>query len=198
MSEGQIGGLIWGLGALVLVGSSLIARRLPLGQTLKLGLAWLAIFAAAFAAFALRHDARALWDRIIAADNPGRPVSDGGTMTLRRSDNGHFVVEARVNGVTLPFIVDTGATTTAMNRADAARAGIEVDESGFPVVLETANGVTTAWRARIDRFAIGGATTENLAITVGDGLGGVNLLGMNYLSALKSWRVEGDRMIFEP
>lgn len=198
MSEDQAFGLLWGVGALALVGSSLLARRLPLGQSIRMALAWVAIFAAAFGVFALRQDIAALWSRIVAADRPERPVSSGGEVTVRRGDDGHFAVQAVVNGQPLRFLVDTGATTTTLNPRDAERAGIAIDDGGFPVVLDTANGITTARRARIETLTIGDIRRQDVAALVGEGLGDVNLLGMNYLSALNGWRVEGDTLILTP
>lgn len=198
MSEDQAFRLLWGVGALMLVGSSLLARRLPLGQSIRMALAWLAIFAAAFGVFALRHDIAALWSRIVAADRPARPVSNGGEVRVRRGDDGHFAIEARVNDRPVRFVVDTGATTTTLNPQDAKRAGIAVDDGGFPVVLDTANGITTARRARIATLTIGDIRRQDVAALVGEGLGDINLLGMNYLNALSGWRVEGDMLVLTP
>jgi aspartyl protease family protein len=68
----------------------------------------------------------------------------------------------------------------------------------MPVVLETANGSIQAQSGRADRVQIGPLTTRNLDVVVAPNFGEFDVLGMNFLSRLKSWRVEGDTLVLEP
>lgn len=198
MTEDQQMNLVWAVLALMLVGSSLAARRLPLKDTLRMALAWIAIFGVLFALFALKDDFGAVWNRVKLAALGEAAGSHGSTLHIAQSEDGHYHVNALVNGSSVRFMIDSGATTTAMSTAAAQAAGIEIDISGYPVIIETANGMAEARRARIATLQIGDIKRADFAITVSDNLGSTNLLGMNFLSSLKSWRVEGRTLILEP
>lgn len=188
---------IWGIAALTLVGSSLIARRLPIGQTIKMVLLWVAIFGFAFVLFLFRDEGRAIWARAKADMGVQSAQVTGSTLRIRKSDDGHFNVRASVNGKPVNFMIDSGATTTTLSRISAEAAGVE-PSGGFPVLIDTANGTTQAERARIGVLQIGTIRQIDAPALIGDGLGETNLLGMSFLSSLKSWRVEGDILILEP
>ncbi len=189
---------IWGVGALVLVGSSLVARRMPIGQSIKMALAWIAIFGGAFVLFLFRDEGRAVWTRATAelSGNSGQTV--GNTLRIKKSEDGHFWVSATVNGTSTKFLVDSGATVTTLTPQSATDAGVE-PQGAFPVMVETANGTVEARRARIETLAVGPITQNDAAAQIGGpGMGDTNLLGMSFLSSLKSWRVEGDSLILQP
>lgn len=197
MSGDQTGNLIYGIICILLVGSSLAARRLPLGQTLKMALAWVAIFAAMFAVFSFRFELLTVWNRM-KAEVTGSSTDADGTMRLRAGDGGHYYVTATVNGNSVRFLVDSGATTTSMSLADARAAGVDVDASGFPVIVSTANGNAEMRRARIASLKVGPITRSDFPVLVSDSLGDTNLIGMNFLETLKGWRVEGNEMVLNP
>jgi aspartyl protease family protein len=189
---------LWGIGALVLVGSSLVARRLPVAQTLKMILLWVAIFGFAFVLFLFRDEGRAIWQRAKADVGGNAAQVSGSTIRIRKSDDGHFWVRASVNGKPVNFLIDSGATTTTLSRTSASAANVE-PSGGFPVMVETANGTVEAQRARIAMLVVGSIRQQNAPAHIGDkGLGETNLLGMSFLSSLKSWRVEGSTLILEP
>lgn len=198
MTSDQTANLIYSLLFLVLIGSSLIARRLPIGQTLKYALAWVAIFTGAIVLFSFRHQLGQAWEQVKRELNPGAPVQSGKTVRILRGDGDHFAVDAKVNGRSVTFMIDSGATTTTMSTADAAVAGVDVNEAGFDVVVETANGTASMRRARIARLEVGGIVREDVPILISDDVEELNLLGMNFLSSLSSWRVEGREMILTP
>lgn len=193
MADWQTAGLIGGVGCLVLVLSSLIARRVPLGQTVKLALIWAAIFIGAALIVGQRHHVARLWN-----DAFGNQQVQGGALRIAVGEDGHFWADAEVNGRPVRFMIDSGATVTAMSRSAATAAGIEISDSGFPVTISTANGDVGARRARIGEMRIGPITAEDLPIVVAEEFGDTNVLGMNFLSQLASWRVEGGFLILQP
>src|SRR3546814_3619216 len=85
--------------------------------------------------------------------------------------------------------------TTLFRSTDA---GLDVDQSGYPTILQTANGAIEVRRSNIAVLEIGPLKVTDLRIVVAPAFGDINVLGMNFLSQLKSWRVEGDWMILEP
>lgn len=198
MSGDQTAQLMAAVLMLVLVGSSLLARRLPIGQAARMALAWLLIFGVIFVGYSYRDELAGVGRRVSGNLFAQSSQTEGGTLRVPMSEDGHFWVNAKVNGTELRFLVDSGATTTGLSTAAAQAANIQVDESGFPVMLETANGTAEARRARIERLEIGPIRSRDLAVLVSPGLGSTNLLGMNFLSSLASWRVERETLILEP
>lgn len=197
MTGDQTANLIWGVVCLMLVASSLAARRLPMAQTLKMALAWVAIFAGIFALFSFRYEFQKVWNRM-AAEFTGSSLGADGTMRLRAGDGGHYFVDAEVNGRSVRFMVDSGATTTTLSIDSARYAGVEIDTTGFPVMVQTANGTVEARRGRVARLEVGPIVRTNFPVLISDTLGDDNLIGVNFLSTLKAWRVEGNELVLNP
>lgn len=127
----------------------------------------------------------------------GQEVS-GGEVRIRMSADGHFWARARLNGVERRLLVDSGATMTAISEESAAAAGVDGDAGLVPVVLKTANGLAHARTGTIEKLEVGTITARHLKIVVAPALGNHGVLGMNFLSKLKSWRVEGRTLILVP
>ena len=117
---------------------------------------------------------------------------------IRMAPDGHFWIRASVNGVTRRFLVDTGATLTAIAANTAEEAEIEPQQLRQTVVLKTANGTAAAQLATIEELRVGNAVARNMDAVIVPGIGDINVLGMNFLSRLKSWRVEGKTLILVP
>lgn len=123
---------------------------------------------------------------------------EGSQTRIPLAPDGHFWVRARVNGVPAPFMVDTGATLTTLNEDTAAAAGLSPRRGGIPVMMQTANGPIAAKIATIDSLRFGNVEARGLDAAIAPNIGPTNVLGMNLLSRLASWRVEGQVMILEP
>ena len=189
--------LIWGVVCILLLVSSLAARRLPLGYIAKAGLAWVAIFAALFAIFSFRFEFIGIWERVKAdvSGTGGQSVSSE-AIELRRQDDGHYWLMVDINGKPVRFMVDSGATMTAINATTAIETGVEAD--GYPIILSTANGRVAAKRAIVRSLTVGPHRIENHPVVVSERFGDVNLLGMNFLNSMQSWRVEANMMVLQP
>lgn len=191
--------LIWGVVCVLLLVSSLAARRLPMGQVAKMALAWVAIFAAMFAIFSFRFEFQAIWERVKSdfAGTAGQTVS-GEAIELKRQDGGHYWLQVEINGNPVNFMIDSGATTTAMNASTANETGVNVDTDGYPVMIETANGTVTAKRGVVQSLEIGPHKLTDHKVVVSESFGETNVLGMNFLDGMKSWKVEGNIMTLQP
>ena len=189
--------LIWGVVCILLLVSSLAARRLPLGYVAKAGLAWIAIFATLFAIFSFRFEFIGIWDRVKSdiSGTAGQNIS-GEAIELRRQDDGHYWLTVDINSKPVRFMVDSGATTTAINATTAREAGVEAD--GYPIILSTANGRIAAKRGVVRSLSVGPHSIENHPVVVSERFGDVNVLGMNFLNSMQSWRVEGNMMVLQP
>jgi aspartyl protease family protein len=191
--------IIWLLLAMVLVGSALLSRRWSLTGALSMVLWWIAIFVIALGIFSYRGEIGGVADRVKSeVTGEAQQRVEGSALRVVKSLDGHFWVEGQVNGHSMRFLIDSGASITALSEASAMAAGLNIDQSGFPMLLTTANGTIEARRANIATLQIGPLRASDLPIVVSSAFGEVNVLGMNFLSKLKSWRVEGDEMVLEP
>ncbi|GAA0448245.1 MULTISPECIES: retropepsin-like aspartic protease family protein [Sphingomonas] len=127
----------------------------------------------------------------------GQEVS-GGEVRIRMSPDGHFWARATINGVERRMLVDSGATITAISEDTAKAAAIGSGTSLVPVVLQTANGLAQARTGSVKRLELGSITARDLKVAISPALGDMNVLGMNFLSDLASWRVEGRTLILVP
>nr|WP_317892449.1 retropepsin-like aspartic protease [uncultured Sphingomonas sp.] len=127
----------------------------------------------------------------------GQEVS-GGEVRIRMSPDGHFWARATINGVERRMLVDSGATITAISEDTAKAASVGSGTSLVPVVLQTANGLAQARTGSVKRLELGSITARDLKVAISPALGDMNVLGMNFLSDLASWRVEGRTLILVP
>jgi len=186
------------VGVFVLVASALLVRRIPFGQGLKMFAGWVLIFLAAFVAFTLKDDFMALGKRVLAESRgEGEVVAVGRELRIRKAMDGHFWVNGELNGHKVRFLVDSGATVTSISSATARLAGIEPGR-GLPAVVQTSNGTVSVQRARAERLKIGSIERRDLAVHVSEAFGPMNVLGMNFLSSLSGWGVEGQWLVLRP
>lgn len=122
----------------------------------------------------------------------------GRELRVRMDPDGHFWVKARINGVERRMLVDSGATISAVSESTAAAAKIETGVGLAPVVLRTANGVAAARTGSVDELRIGNIVARDLKVVSSPGLGDLDVLGMNFLSELQSWRVENRTLVLVP
>lgn len=122
----------------------------------------------------------------------------GGETRVPLSRDGHYWLEAEVNGQRFPFMVDTGATLTAVSEDVAEAAGLEPRDGGLPIRLQTANGAVAAHLTNIDSLRFGNVAANGLDAVIAPGLGETNVIGMNLLSRLASVRIEQGELILVP
>ncbi len=189
--------IVYAVLLLVIVVSSLISHRLPIKQTFKYVLAWLGIFALGILLFSFKSEGQALWSRVATAFAPERPRISGQEVRVDVGDDGHFRIEAQVNGHAVNFLIDTGATNSTMSRSTANASAVEISDAGFGVIVQTANGMTTMRRARADTITIGPIKRDNQPLWISED-DDLNVLGMNFMTSLSSWRVEGKTMVLIP
>lgn len=166
--------------------SALMARRIPMGQTLRMALIWVGIFSAAFLVIAQRDRLANLW--------PHAAVSDG-VIRIPVAEDGHFYANVRINGVQRRMLIDSGATTTAISEATAEAAKLDLNESPFGSLIETANGRVTASHTTIAELSIGAIHLTNVGADVSPSFGSQDIIGMNVLNRLRSWRVDQGELI---
>ncbi|MEH3120959.1 MAG: TIGR02281 family clan AA aspartic protease [Sphingomonas phyllosphaerae] len=184
------------LGALFV--AALVARRIPILRTLVSLALWVGAGLLLYATIAERGRFDPWLGRAASALDLDEQKVAGEETRIRMSRDGHFYVRAKIGGVERRLLVDSGATITALSPATAAAAGVEVKPAVFPVLLKTANGTIRADTGEVPELRFGNVVARDLAVVVSPAFGDVDVLGMNFLSRLKSWRVEGRTLILTP
>ena len=176
---------------------AIIAKRSALGRVLRLASsvalgAILLTVVLQLSRFDPRFD--------VAVPQIGLPeqLVEGGETRIPLSADGHFWVRAEVNGVPGNFMIDTGATLTAISAPLAERAGLEPRRGGIPIMLGTANGTVQAHVATIDSLTFGNVSASGTDAAIAESFGDFNVIGMNVLARLGSWRVEDNTLILVP
>ena len=136
----------------------------------------------------------------VAVPQIGLPeqVVSGGETRIPLSPDGHYWVRARVNGVEGNFMIDTGATLTAISAPLAEKAGLEPRRGGIPILLGTANGTVQAHVTTIDSLELGNIRATGTDAAVAESFGDFNVIGMNVLARLDEWRVKDGTLILVP
>ena len=180
--------------AAVFVASSLIGMRQPIGKTLKMVLAWVAIFGVGFILFSFRSEFSSFGQRI-KAEAIGSSIQDGEQVRIPIADDGHFWANVKLNGKDVRFMIDSGASVTTISRDTAVAAEIPIGNEH--VIVSTANGPARATKAYAGRLEVGSIERTNFPVDINEN-DDTNLLGMNFLSTLQSWRVEGTYLVMRP
>ena len=183
----MLGGVYLLMAAMLVLGT-LMTRREPAAKMFTMALAWIAIFAAGFVLFTFRDNLGWVAQRL-KSEAVGTPVTQGQETRIPMAIDGHFWVDAKLNGRDVKFLVDSGATTTTIDRKTAQRAGVTISPRR-DLYVRTGNGVVRVASGRADELAVGGITRHDVVLEIADN-DDLNVLGMNYLSSLSRWGVEG-------
>ena len=184
--------------AILIVAVLLVARRVPIVRLGVRVLAWGVLALLLVTVLNERADVDPWLGRIAAMLKLEDQRVVGDTTRIRLSPDGHFWVRVKLGGTERRMLVDSGATVTAISTRTAAAAGLEAGGGIVPVLLRTANGTVQAQTATVPELRLGNIVARDLTVVVSPAFGEVNVVGMNFLSKLKSWRVEDDVLILVP
>src|SRR5712675_1506618 len=125
-----------------------------------------------------------------------RSTASAPAVQVSRGQGGEFALRAKINGVTAPMVIDTGATSVVLTYETAKAVGLPLELLEYDVDVETAGGHTKAARLTLDRLAIGQLIEKSVpALVVPRGQMKTNLLGMSFLDRLESWGVHADKLM---
>lgn len=187
-------GSVYILMALMIIAGALISRREPAARLITMAAGWIVIFAAGFVIVSFRDDFGYLLQRL-SAEAVGSPVVVGTQTRVPMAVDGHFWVDGKLNGRQVRFLLDSGATMTTIDRETAATAGVSVSKHADDMV-RTGNGLIKVSSGRAAELNIGSIHRHDVGLQVVE-TADLNVLGMNYLSTLKRWSVEGRWLILE-
>lgn len=164
-------------------------KRQALGKTLQHALAWGLIFLGVLAAVAM-------WDDITRAALPAQAVlADEGRIEIPVSVDGHYYVNAELNGTVVRFVVDTGASEIVLSDDDAKRIGIDFEGLRFSGRAMTANGEVRTAGVLLDTLAVGPYVDRDVVARVTQGEMDISLLGMTYLSRYEQITITQGRLV---
>jgi|GEM_PF-1875863 len=116
-------------------------------------------------------------------------------LVLRAGAHGQFTVDAEVNGETVRFLVDTGASKVVLTPKDARRVGYASSDLEYTERFQTANGEVTAAPIELRSIRIGALEMRDVEASVNGGPLGISLLGMTFLGRLERYEIEDDRLV---
>lgn len=167
--------------AIILVavgGWVMVEFRERMGQALRMGMAWGLIFVGVMAGYGL-------WSDIRRDVMPMQEIGDAGTVEVPRAADGHYYLTLLIDGTSVPFMVDTGASGMVLGATDAERLGINSNDLQFLGQASTANGVVRTARVTLDRVELGPFSNDSFHAYVTEGDMDQSLLGMDYLGQFR-------------
>ncbi|HEX4298935.1 MAG TPA: TIGR02281 family clan AA aspartic protease [Devosia sp.] len=197
LSQTQFGQLIFLLILAVLFAAGAFSRRQRFSTIIANVAVWAAIVVAALIGYTYREDIKGVAAQVFGELSPTSAIIDSrnGTASFRRGMDGHFEVEATVNGAAMPLMFDTGASAVVLSYADARKAGIDVDALDFSMPVTTANGTGRAAEVTLDQLVVGNISRRDVRAFVAErGALDGSLLGMSFLETLNHYTVAGDRL----
>ncbi len=167
-------------------GWALMEMRGRLGQSLRYLLIWAFIAVGLIAGYGL-------WRDVQRGLIGGQSTSETGMVTLPRDADGHFYADLQIEGETIHFLIDTGASSIVLSKFDARKLGIDTDALAFSGQAMTANGTVRTAQVNLRQIALGPHVDTDVPADVNDGDLDTSLLGMSYLS-LYRMTLAGDEM----
>ncbi len=192
----DVGSLVLKIALVIFAGGLvLVLFREKLSKALEATLFWVVIGLLLVVGYTYRFELRDVADRVIAELMPGHVAGRGRSVEVVRGNGGDFAVAAHINGVKIPMVLDTGASSVVLTQEAAKAAGLPIEVLNYTINVDTANGRTRAASVTLDRLAIGGLTERSVpALVAQPGQLKTNLLGMTFLNRLQSWEVRGDKL----
>jgi aspartyl protease family protein len=197
LSTDDFGSLAYKLAILVFLGAAVLTMfRERFSQAVTAALLWVVVGLVLVIGYSYRYELGNIADRVMSELIPGHVISHGRTVEVARTNAGDFDISARINGIRVPMVLDTGASSVVLTQQDAKAAGLPLEILNYTVSIDTANGRTRAAQVTLDRLAVGGLEERSVeALIVQPGQLRTSLLGMSFLNRLQSWQVSGDRLI---
>ncbi|HWU60636.1 MAG TPA: TIGR02281 family clan AA aspartic protease [Ensifer sp.] len=200
LSNDDFGHFIYLLPIAIMIGSGALASRGRLRRNLTYLAIWAVVALVSVAAYVYQDEARHVGRRVLAELMPGHSVVLTGIngqneVVIRRTQAGHFAVNAHVDGQRVGMLIDTGASQVTLTYDDARRAGLKPETLKFSMPVTTANGTGQAAPVTIPELAVGPIVRKNVAAAVAqEGRLDTSLLGMNFLSSLSAVQIQPNEM----
>jgi aspartyl protease family protein len=185
------------IAVLALVSSSLLfIRQVKLKETVRNVLMWLGVGTVLVLGFSYQEELMGLGRRLRADLIPGTPVQTAANeMVISAREGGGFHVYGKVNDTPVRFLVDTGASAIVLSPADAKRLGLDLKTLTFDRAYETANGIGYGASAMVDELTVGHIRLTKVPVSINGAPMSSSLLGMTFLSRMKSFNISGRKLV---
>ena len=188
-------GVAQGLMMVTIVGSLLLRLRMRPHEALRNVLGWAAIAAVLALGYTFRGDLGSAFSRVRAEFAPGYPVQlSQHEMVVTQDENGGFFVMGQVNGQTVRFLADTGASDIVLSPADAQRLGVDVHSLKFTDLSETANGMGRGASFKASSLSVGPVRFDDVPMQINQAPMSTSLLGMAFFRRLDSFQVKDGKL----
>jgi aspartyl protease family protein len=197
LTQQQTGQLTPLLVLLIVFAAAAFARRRKASELIGNLALWAGLFGVALVGYTYRDDLGGVAARVFGELMPGVAVVDAerGTATFRAGRDGHFQINAKINGADVRTIFDTGASAVVLTAQDARSAGIDTGRLRFDVPVSTANGTGRAAVVRLDSIDVGGIVRHNVRAFVAEAEAlDTSLLGMSFLETLTRYSVSSNSL----
>lgn len=197
LTQTQLGQLIPVVVILVVLSASLFSRRYKFGEIVSNLVVWVGIVGVLLVGYTYRDDLTGVASRVFGELLPGQAVVDPATSTVsfRSGLNGHFQINALVDGTEIRTVFDTGASAVVLTNADARKVGIDTANLQYNVAVSTANGTGRAAQVTLSRLEVGTIERRKVRAFVAEaGALDTSLLGMSFLGTLSRYAVSGSSL----
>ncbi|PIR39900.1 MAG: hypothetical protein COV35_00330 [Alphaproteobacteria bacterium CG11_big_fil_rev_8_21_14_0_20_39_49] len=200
MSEDQSAQLIHSLLLLVLLTSGLIFHfRNRLGTAVKYAGIWISVILAMVLLYSYKHDFSDFKERLLSSLSPSTVINnDDGSISVKASQDGHFYINTEINGQSVRFMVDTGASDIVINKRTAEKIGIDLNSLQYINTYYTANGKVRGAPVRLENIKVGNYTINDIRASVNEADMNKSLLGMSFLNKLNGYEVKNDTLTLWP
>ncbi|HWE21191.1 MAG TPA: TIGR02281 family clan AA aspartic protease [Hyphomicrobiaceae bacterium] len=193
--------IVAGVALMIFIGSAVAGSyRGRAGQALRDLMAWSLVALALIAGYSYRETLLSFGHQVLgellppgSALRTEAQIEGEQSVRIRKRPDGHFLVWTEANGVKLPMLVDTGASTVVLRPEDGQRLGFDIEQLRYVVPVQTANGTTYAASVRVRSLSVGKIKLNDVdALVAKRGSLRENLLGMSFLNRLKSYEFSGE------
>lgn len=197
LTQAQLGQLIPAVVILVVLSASLFSRRYRFGEIVSNLVVWVGIVGVLLVGYTYRDDLTGVASRVFGELLPGQAMVDPATSTVsfRSGLNGHFQINALVDGTEIRTVFDTGASAVVLTNDDAKKVGIDTKSLSYNVAVSTANGTGRAAQVTLSRLEVGTIERRKVRAFVAEaGALDTSLLGMSFLGTLSRYAVSGSSL----
>jgi len=177
---------------------SLFYAKLKSRQVLIAILIWGGLGTVLFISYAFRDEAALLFQRLSGELLPRSAQVAGNATVIRLGADGHYAVEALVDGKRIAFLIDTGASDVVLSPRDAELLGFDARNLRFSKTYRTANGLVQGAPVNLRQIVIGSIQLNDVSASVNKSEMGRSLLGMSFLNRLSGFEIKGNSLILKP
>ena len=179
--------------SLILLFAAFSLRKIPFTQTVAYSLFWILLIGLLVAGYSYKEEIKN--SRFVAVLFHNQPtISASGGFSIMAGEDGHYRIEGKVNGTSVNFLVDTGASDVVLSQNDAKRAGIDTSSLTYNKPYSTANGMGFGASIRLKGITIGDFFLYDFPASVNGGGLEESLLGMRALEKIGKIKIENGKM----